>query len=304
MRDHEILKQHLATWEAAGEPGVGGYVTEMRLAGLRERTILHRVQTLNTFASFVKKPLAEVSRDDIVAYLTQPHLAPESRENYRAMLHHLFGYLHENDFVDTNPMRRIPRIKGIRQPEANPLSTAQVQQLLDSGIYARTRSYVILAAYQGLRAQEIANIRGEDIDWEYRRIYIAKAKGGHTVWRPMHSVVWAEAQKYPRTGYWFPSASSPDLPMTSRAVSDVLSKALARAGIVGHRPHQLRAWHATEIMTAGADTMIAQYSMRHVNQTTLQRYVRPDNDRIREAMERLPEVVIPARSGRRIAAVE
>ncbi|MDV3143425.1 MAG: hypothetical protein Q8761_03315, partial [Sweet potato little leaf phytoplasma] len=105
------------------------------------------------------------------------------------------------------------------------MRTEDIEYLLASGIYAKTRMYVLLYAYQGFRAVEIAAVSGDTIDWERKRILSKDGKGGKEVWRPIHPIVWAELQKYPRAGFLFPSG---DGHITRGTVSNVLSKAFKR----------------------------------------------------------------------------
>jgi len=111
---------------------------------------------------------------------------------------------------------------------------------------------------------EIAAIRGEDVDWERGQLWVASAKGGRPVWRPMHTLTHEHlaAQGYPREGFRFPSTTGEHV--TGRSVSDTISKAMKRAGIA-HRPHDLRKWHGTTLIALGADSLDVQHSLRHVD---------------------------------------
>jgi hypothetical protein len=71
-----------------------------------------------------------------------------------------------------------------------------------------------------------------------------------------------------------------------------LTIATRRAGIK-HRPHQLRAWFATELMEAGADMLTIQHAMRHAGPETLKHYIRPSMVKVDDAMRRLPDLVMP-----------
>ena len=177
------------------------------------------------------------------------------------------------------------------------MTTTDLQRVLDSGIYGHTKMKVVLHAYQGLRASEIAAVAGENIDWEGRRILTVEGKGRKEVWRPLHSLVWEHATQYPMAGYGFPSPKSGHV--RGKSVSTTLCTALRRAG-VDHRAHQLRAWYINELLnTADAGVDVAQHAARHACPETLQAYSKPTEKRIREAGERLPRIVVPIGSDRR-----
>jgi len=256
-------------------------------------TIRERLIVVRALLRRSEKTLLTVNRHDLIADLARD-LSPKTRQNYKSLFHTLFAWLQDEQFRADNPAARLPRTR-VPKSEPDPVSTEDIAYLLASGIYAKTRLYVLLYAYQGFRAVEIAAVSGETIDWDRRRILSKDGKGGKEVWRPVHDIVWAELQKYPREGYLFPSRSGGHI--SRKTVSNVLSKAFKRAG-VEHRPHQLRAWHATELIEAGVSTIVAQHSMRHSDLQSLNRYVTVSDAKLREAMALLPGVLVPVRSGR------
>lgn len=266
----------------------------MRAENCTETTIRERGIVVRALLRRTGKTLLTITRHDLIADQARK-LSPKTRQNYKSLYHTLFTWLQDEAFRLDNPGARLPRTR-VPQSEPNPVTTDDIEYLLASGIYAKTRLYVLLYAYQGFRAIEIAAVAGENIDWEEQRILSAEGKGGKEVWRPIHPIVWAEIQRYPREGYFFPARGGGHI--SRKTVSNVLSKAFRRAGIL-HRPHQLRAWHATELIEAGVTTIVAQHSMRHADLQSLNRYVRVSNSAIREAMGHLPTVVVPTKSGRR-----
>ncbi|MDQ1217176.1 tyrosine-type recombinase/integrase [Microbacterium arborescens] len=208
-----------------------------------------------------------------------------------------FTWMQEEDFRLDNPATRLPKVR-VPKLEANPVSTEDIERVLASGIYRRTRLWVLLYAYQGFRAAEIAAISGSTIDWRRARIRSADSKGGKEVWRPVHPVVWGQLSDWKTDGWLFPSPTRLGQHVTAGNVSNVLSAAFKRAQIA-HRPHQLRAWFATEMIDAGASTTVVAAALRHADSQTVEKYVRVRDEAILTAMSRLPVVDIPRRSGRR-----
>ncbi len=101
-------------------------------------------------------------------------------------------------------------------------------------------------------------------------------------------------------GWLFPSHTKPGEHVSAANVSNVLLAAFKRAG-VAHRPHQMRAWFATELIDSDASTLVVAAALRHSDHQTVQKYVRVKDDAIAEAMARLPVVHVPSRSVRRVA---
>ncbi|QJU52912.1 tyrosine-type recombinase/integrase [Herbiconiux sp. KACC 21604] len=272
----------------------------LKAEGSSEGSIRQRLILLRALERRAGKPLAEITRLDLITDLGRTGLSASTRANYKSLYHTFFTWMQDEGLRPDNPGARLPRVR-LAAVEANPTSTDDIQVLLNSGIYARTRMFVLIYAYQGFRAQEIAAVRGETIDWQNRRILSKDGKGGKEVWRPIHEIVWEELQKYPRRGFLFPSPYREGQHVTARNVSNVLGKAMRRAGIA-HRPHQMRAWYATEMIDGGASTVVVAAAMRHADMQSIQHYVRVSDESIAAAHDLLPRVVVPSKSGRRRAA--
>ena len=262
---------------------------------IREREIVIRAMLKRTEAS-----LLDVTRDELVADLARPGIAASTRSQYKSTMYGFFTWLQEEGDRLDNPAARLPRVK-VPKREPNPFPTADIQRLLDSGIYRRMRLWVLLYAYQALRAGEIAAVRGDKVDWTNRRILSWEAKGGRFVWRPIHDLVWPELERYRNVSGWlFPTKADPSKHVTPATVSNSMSKAIKRAGIM-HRAHDLRGWHATELIERDVPTIVVAHSLRHADTQTVQKYARVNDTTLTAAVTRLPVVQVPERSARRVA---
>jgi integrase len=268
-----------------------------RAESCKPDTIKEREIALRALLRRSCKNFLDINRNDLIADLARD-LAVRTRANYRSLYHTFFTWVQDEQYRLDNPAARLPKSRVVLQ-EPNPVESEDIEYLLSSGIYGKTRMYVLLYAYQGLRAVEIAAVQGESIDWKNKRIYTVEGKGGKEVWRPIHPLVWEEAQKFPRKGYFFCSPGR-STHVSRKNVSNVLSKALKRAGI-NHKPHNLRAWFATEQLEAGISLPIVQANMRHTDAQSIKHYYRPSERALREALNALPLVKVPQKSGRKAA---
>lgn len=155
---------------------------------------------------------------------------------------------------------------------------------------------VHLAVYHGLRAHEIAKVRGEDIDL-YAATLRVVGKGGTDDTVPLHPVVAADARAMPRLGWWFPSPRG-GRPERRESVSAVISRAMKRADVAA-TGHQLRHWYGTALVRSGTDIRVAQTLMRHASLATTALYTAVDDTQQRDAVARLP--VLSERTVRRAA---
>ena len=269
-------------------------------AGSTTKSIRERKYVLTAMLHRTEKTILTVTRNDLIRDLARDGIAASTRSHYKSFMYGFFTWMQDEGFRLDNPAARLPKVR-VPKTEPDPVTTEDIELILASGIYRRTRMWVLLYAYQGFRAAEIAAVHGaESIDWARRRILSKDAKAGKEVWRPIHPLVWEHLQTWNTRGWLFASPTRKGEHVTAANVSNVLSKAFKRAG-VAHRPHQMRAWFATEMIDAGASTMVVAAAMRHSSNQTVEKYVRVRDDTILDAMKKLPVVAVPARSGRRVA---
>lgn len=275
---------------------IGYWGNYMRAQNCTDRTIREREIFIRSVVRRVGKPVLEMTKHDLIGFLGRADLTGKTKQNYRSTLHTFFTWMQDEGFRLDNPAARLPRPR-VEPKEPDPVSTADIQKVLTSGIYADTVMKVLLYSYQGLRASEIAAVSGANIDWEARTILTVEAKGRKVVTRPLHSMVYehALAAGYPKDDYWFPGEHGH---VRGKSVSNTLCAAFKRAGI-NHRAHQMRAWHGTTLLELGADSLDVQHSLRHSDGQSLKAYIRPSQERIRAAMEMLPRVEVPTRPPKR-----
>lgn len=268
-------------------------------AGSTPKSIRERVISVRAMLRRTEKTLLTVTRHDIIRDLGREGIKASTRAHYKSLMYGFFTWMQEEGFRLDNPAVKLPKVR-VPKVEPDPVTTEDIEYLLGSGIYRRTRLWVLLYSYQGLRAAEIAAVSGRSIDWARQRILSVEAKGGKEVWRPIHPLVWEQLQTWNTSGWLFASPTRPGEHVHAQNVSRVLSNAFKRAGIA-HRPHQMRAWFATEMIYAGAPTIVVAAAMRHSDTQSIEKYVLVKDDAIATAMSSLPMVRVPTRSGRRVA---
>ena len=65
---------------------------------------------------------------------------------------------------------------------------------------------------------------------------------------------------------------------TGYNVSQRIKRTFKRAGVTGHRPHDLRATFATMLIREGIDLITVQSYLGHASVATTQRYVLPNDE--------------------------
>lgn len=254
------------------------------------RTIDARRRIVSLLADRTQMNPADCGWRDLATFLANPRLSRSTRQTYRTGLRQWYSWLIRNQLRTDNPVDMLPRIKTPRATP-RPITTVELTRALSSGrFYRKTRTMILLAAYEGLRAHEIAIMRGEYIRGGQLRVI---GKGQVDVMIPLHDTIAAEAEQYPEIGWWFPSVHDRTQPMTAKSVSATVSKALRRAG-VDATCHKGRHWFATEALkSSGGNLRVAQELCRHASPATTAIYTRVDDEQLRAAVQGLPTPLYP-----------
>lgn len=276
----------------------------MKAEDLTDRSIRERMIFFNRLARELGD-FSTITRTELIHWLAGKHWATATRVNYRSTLHIFFTWLQDEGFRLDNPAARLPKVKT-RAKDPNPFTVEEIQTLLDSGIYASTRTMVGLHYYLGFRVSEICRVHGRDVNWE-RRTITTIGKGRKEVTLPVPAAAWMIFLAMPRDAYWFPNRvankffAAGEGHILGGSVSTLLCDAIKRAGLK-HRAHDLRAATATEMNRAKISAFVVQKGMRHTNMDTTNRYLGIDIEQIRDGLDHLPPLRMPEQSGRRLAA--
>ncbi|MCV7300868.1 tyrosine-type recombinase/integrase [Mycobacterium barrassiae] len=261
------------------------YEVWMRGRGLAVRTISDTVLTLRRLQSASGYPIEATPTLAVSRFLGAEQLGARARYTYFGHLRGFFRWL-ANEGIGADAMATLPRP---RMPRCTPrpITTEQLQALLELPLRRKTRAMVLLAALAGLRAHEIAKVRGQDVDPDARTLYVI-GKGGHAATIPLHPLLVEVARAMPARGWWFPANSTrPGEHIGSRHVVNTVSDACKRADIPGGTCHRLRHWYGTNLVASGADLRTAQTLLRHENLASTAIYTEVSDERRVDAIDRL-----------------
>jgi integrase/recombinase XerD len=199
----------------------------------------------------------------------------QTRRSYLGDLRAFFQWALEEDLVAYDPTQGIKAPK-IAQRRPTPLSDAQVVACFDACRAHQDYLAVGLGVLAGLRVSEMAHLERRDVDLVSRVLMVRQGKGGKDRAIPVADGLADIMLSY---GYTLDSN-----------VGDVVSLRIKgvfkRAGVTGHRPHDLRATFATKLIREGVDLVTVQTYLGHASVATTQRYVLP-NDAGVELVNRL-----------------
>jgi site-specific recombinase XerD len=243
--------------------------------------------------------LGDIRQEAVIAYIER-HARDRSPASGKAMCWSLRAFLRYLHHQGLNPLALAGCVPSIRRwtlaSLPSHLSAALVQKVLDGcdrAIAMGRRDYAILMmlARLGLRADEVATLTLDDIDWRAGEMLL-RAKGRQRARMPMPADVGAAVVAYLRDGR--PASSSrrlflrtpaPHMGFASGSAITMIAKtALERAGIHGcahHGAHVFRHSLATELLRSGATLSEIGQILRHESHDTTRVYAKVDIDTLR-----------------------
>lgn len=184
---------------------------------------------------------------------------------YHNHLTDLCGFLVAAGQLEESPMEGVRRAKRPNK-KPHPWSEVEVDRILGVA-EGEVRDWILLALLAGLRAFEIAKIKGEDFGDE--GVYVL-GKGSKEATIPCHPDLREMATRYPASGYWFPGGH--DGHIDSQRISMTVSKFTSAMGIDGSI-HRGRHAYGTRLLRAGANIRVVQRLMRHESLETTAGYL-------------------------------
>jgi site-specific recombinase XerD len=278
----------------------GDYLQRER--GLAPRSIIRYLPAIRRFLCEVcpagAKDLGKINHADVVRYVER-HARDGSPSSGGVMcwsLRAFFRYLHHKGLNQVPLAGCVPSIRRWKLANLPTyLSAEQVQKVLDSrdratAIGRRDYAILMMLAKVGLRANEVATLTLDDIDWRSGEMRV-RTKGRQQAVMPIPPDVGAALVAYlrhrpksscrrlflrtpaPHVGFSFPSA-----------ITTIAKTALAHAGIRGfaHQgAHIFRHSLATKLLRSGATLSEIGQLLGHQGHDTTRIYAKVDIDTLR-----------------------
>lgn len=277
---------------------MASWMTAQAAAGCSGNTIRQRHDIIRRLGEWTGDDPRHLTAEQIEAWLAKPRERPRrgargeglsagAKAAYNRCLRAWYSWLVETDRIDRDPMRGVAKARPPRGVP-RPVTTDEVRRLI-AAADGDLRAWLLLAAYQGLRAHEIAKIRGEDIRGDVLDVL---GKGGVHATVPLHPAIADLSEEYPRRGYWFPTDPSrrTAYPYIWPGTVSRLVGAHFRAHGVEGATHRLRHWTGTTTLQATGDLEVTRRVLRHASVATTQIYAQVADDTVRRAVEGLPRV--------------
>lgn len=260
---------------------IDAHVAHLRASGYSPRTVGAREEILRRLHEHLPYGLAYAATEELDAWLGQPNWSKWTRATYamhvRAFYRWATGTAHA---LDGDPAADMARPRNPRcQP--NPATEEELNRALEASPEP-WYTIVLVAAASGLRANEIAGLRRQDITED--TIHVREGKGGDAGEVPCHPNVWAHVKDRP-LGALIVHAGKP---VTGRWISAHARHHFDSIGLPEVHMHRFRHYFATALLDQGTDIRTIQELMRHRSVTSTQIYTMVRTGKRRLAIRSLP----------------
>ena len=273
------------------------HLGHLRMQGRAETTIRSRSGALSRVSAYLMMPLTEVTFDDLMAWRASlSRLAPATIVAEVGHVKRFFDWLEDTGCRQDNPAARIP-VPPLPEYAPHPIAEADLLAALGQAP-GRIRIWLVLAAWCGLRAKEVAFLRRRCIREaaDPPHIFIASdaTKGHREGVVPLCDFAAAEIGRagLPATGWAFPHRSGTGH-VSAHTVSNLANAYLHGLGIPDTF-HSLRHRFATQALLGCGDVRTVQELLRHKRLETTSVYTQITSAETAAAVAAIPAPIARA----------
>lgn len=297
------------------------YLMAKTAQGLSKRTIEYYQQTLELFFGEIQKPFSQITADDIRYWialkLSRDGISKTGANNYRRNISAFYTWLQKEEILLKNPMNKVPPLKETKKKK-HAFELIDLELIRMGCKDERQRAMVEMLASTWCRADELINIRTEDIEEgrvlihgkgdKYRYVFInARAKLAVEVYLkqrkdknpylfPMAKNMIASIEKYSRhaketgtrTWEWWkdPAMVADDGHIDASTLGAIVRKIGQRAGVKKVHPHRFRRTGATMALRSGMPITTVSKLLGHESIETTQIYLDISDKDLEQAHEK------------------
>lgn len=264
------------------------YMIAQSRRGLIDESISRRHYTLSALAAWLDPtPLLAVTREQIEAWLDSRAVGARTRYWHLSNLSCFFRWAVLEGYLEVDPTMRIirPRLPSLLP---RPIAEEALQRALRAAD-ERMRCWLLLAAYGGLRAAEIAGLsRADVLDQDDPPTILVRGKGDKERLVPLHPQTLAALWIYgmPSSGWLWVGQRGAIKPNT---VTRYITRYL-RSQDIAASTHNGRHYFGTQLYRDTKDIRLVQELMGHAHISTTAIYTKWDQSAAMAAVRGLGRV--------------
>lgn len=271
------------------EEHLAAHIRHLQAAARSPATISARVDVILRARWEVGVPLATATTQQLATWLARPGWSRSTRSIYRYHVRAYLSWMYEAGLCDRDPSHGLAQVR-LPKRLPKPITDETLAEILAKA-KEPFRTYILIAAYGGLRCAEIAALDRDDITQQAMTVL---GKGGKVRIVPTHPKIWEAVRKRPSGPIFHVAGVPPDL--AGRVMSRTCCNYLIRLGYRGVSMHRFRHTFATRMLRAeeqggaGANIRIVQRLLGHASLQSTEVYTAVTDEELRIAVQKLPAV--------------
>ena len=266
------------------------FISAKSVEGCSYRSIIYYKSTLDKIIQNFKKPINQIETEDLRNYLSEyqkeHNVGKQTLDNVRRILSSFFSWLEDENYIIKSPVRRIHKIKTIKQIKET-YSDEMMVSLRDNCNSIRDLAIIDILSSTGMRVGELVKLNKSDIDFENREIIVlGKGSKERIVYFDAKTKIHLQnylASRKDDNPALFVSLLKPYKRLEISGVEITLRKLGRQIGINKVHPHKFRRTLATKAIDKGMPIEQVQVLLGHKKIDTTMEYAMVNQENVKNS---------------------
>lgn len=266
------------------------FLSAKQVEGCSERSLNYYSSTLDNLIKSLEKPFNQIETEDLRVYLSEyqkkNNASKQTSDNIRRILSSFFTWLEDEDYILKSPVRRIHKIKTMKQVKET-YSDEALERLRDNCKTIRDLALIDMLASTGMRVGELVKLNRVDVDFVNREcVVLGKGSKERVVYFDARTKLHLQNYLNSRTDdneALFVSLLEPHNRLEIAGVEIMLRKLGRSLEINKVHPHKFRRTLATRAIDKGMPIEQVQKLLGHQKIDTTMEYAIVDQQNVKNS---------------------
>lgn len=266
------------------------FLSAKQVEGCSERSVSYYSSTLDNLIKTLEKPFNQIETEDLRVYLSEYQkkndASKQTIDNIRRILSSFFTWLEDEDYILKSPVRRIHKIKTMKQVKET-YSDEALERLRDNCKTIRDLALIDMLTSTGMRVGELVKLNRVDVDFVNREcVVLGKGSKERVVYFDARTKLHLQNYLKSRTDdneALFVSLLEPHNRLEIAGVEIMLRKLGRSLEINKVHPHKFRRTLATRAIDKGMPIEQVQKLLGHQKIDTTMEYAIVDQQNVKNS---------------------
>lgn len=266
------------------------FLSAKQVEGCSERSVSYYSSTLDNLIKMLEKPFNQMETEDLRVFLSdyqkRNDASKQTIDNIRRILSSFFTWLEDEDYILKSPVRRIHKIKTMKQVKET-YSDEALERLRDNCKTIRDLALIDMLASTGMRVGELVKLNRVDVDFVNREcVVLGKGSKERVVYFDARTKLHLQNYLNSRTDdneALFVSLLEPHNRLKIAGVEIMLRKLGRSLDINKVHPHKFRRTLATRAIDKGMPIEQVQKLLGHQKIDTTMEYAIVDQQNVKNS---------------------